>query len=806
MDSRFPAPLQSGAAEPASSSARPAPVMNEVPMVLRYDTPAAEDQWESSSLPIGNGAMGASIFGGVESDLLTLNEKTLWSGGPGVPGYNFGNYPDSDVQRRHERLQEIRDHIASNGQMDPSDVMSESNLGHPKVGYGSYQSFGKLRMTTPYSAEYTNYERMLDLDIAQATVTYDVAGTSFRRDLIASYPDNVIAMRLTASQPGKITFTSRYDRNARGTDLLVNADVTADGGRITLRGEGSDNGLRYNGQVLVVPTGGTMTSARDSVTVTEADEALVLWAGGTDYAPTYPAYRTGVDPSERIASYVDGAATKGWDALVERHRADYKPQFEAFKIDLDGAPIDGSTAAVRDAYTGRGAQDRSLETLFAQYGRYLTIASSRDGSLPANLQGVWADGNNPAWAGDYHVNINLQMNYWPTLSANLPGSYDSYLDYVKSLIPAGEISAKNVLGIERGWMVMNETTPYGFTGVYDWPTAAWFPEANAWMGQAFYWKYLYSGDTTYLRDEVYPILKQTSEFWIDYLQSDPRDGTLVANPSYSPEHGWFTAGAAMSQQIATELFTSTKEAADLLGIDDSFTRELSATLAKTDDGLRVADGKIKEWKADGVHGAEAGHRHISQLYALFPGRAISPGRTPELAEAARGTLNDRGDGGTGWSKAWMVNFWAHLGDGDRAHTMLAGLLRESTMDNLWDTHPPFQIDGNFGGTSGVLEMLVQNEADSTVVLAALPSAWANGSFDGARAWGDATVGATWRDGRPVQVRFQTGIDGERSLSGPIAQGTVRVLDPTGAEVDHTVADGKVTFRAEAGRQYRIEAG
>ena len=778
----------------------------QAPMVLRYNAPAAESQWESRSLPVGNGAMGANVFGGVGTDVMTLNEKTLWSGGPGVSGYRYGNYPDDQVANRHDRLQWVRDQINANGQLSPSTVMSSSNLGQPKVGFGSYQSFGKLRLTVPETAGYTNYQRSLDLNTATAAVNYSVGGVDYTREVIASHPDNVIAMRVTASQGGKVSFTSRYDKGASGADLLANATVTASEGRITLKGTATDNGLRYNGQVLVVPTGGTITASGDSVTVTGADSVIVLWAGGTDYSPTYPAYRTGVDPQARIAGYVDAAAAKGWTKLVESHRADYQPLFDAMKLDLGGASLAGRfTDQVRAAYTGTGAQDRALETLYAQYGRYLLIASSREGSLPANLQGVWTNVNNPPWSADYHVNINLQMNYWPAWSTNLGTTHSSYLDYISSLIEPGRVSAKNVVGVDQGWMVMNETTPYGFTGVYDWATAAWFPEANAWLAQAFWWEYLYTGDDAFLRTKAWPVLKETSQFWAAFLQNDPRDNSLVANPSYSPEHGPFTAGTAMSQQIATELFTSTLEAADKLGINDAFVTGLKATLAKTDKGLKVQpDGLLAEWKTPGITG-EPGHRHVSHLYALFPGRAISP-ETPETFAAAKASLNDRGDAGTGWSRAWKVNFWAHLRDGDRAHSLLTGLLRDSTLPNLWDTHPPFQIDGNFGGTSGITEMLVQNESGATAVLPALPSAWPSGSFDGVRAWGDTTVGASWTNGQVTQIRYATGKAGQRSVSGPIAAGgSVSVTEASsGASVAASVADGKVTFTAKAGTTYVLE--
>lgn len=767
-------------------------------LVLRYDAPAKN--WERESLPIGNGAMGASIFGGVGEETVTLNEKTLWTGGPGVPGYRYGNYPDDDIAWRRKNLQQVRDGINQHGKMTPEEAIAL--LGQPKVGYGSYQSFGHLKLTVPDAKTYTDYRRELDIGKAIASVHYQAGGTTFTREYLASNPAQVIAMQIGADTPGAVTFTARYDPAAKGQDALVGAQVRAADGRITLSGAAKDNGLRYNAQLQIITDGGDRTDHADgTVTVAGANSAVLIWAGGTDYAMRYPGYRTGTDPAARVTSLVDTGAAAGWDTLRAAHETDYRELFDRVKLDLDGQAIETSTDQALSAYRGNTAQDRSLERLYFQYGRYLLISSSRPGSLPANLQGVWSATNNPPWSADYHTNINLQMNYWPAWSTNLGETHQPYLAYIDNLATAGADSATNVLGLP-GWMVMNETTPFGFTGVFDWPTAAWFPEANAWLAQAYYWQYLYTGDVEFLRNTGYPMLRKTAEFWQQYLQHDPRDGSLVANPSFSPEHGDFTAGAAMSQQIAAELFTSTLAAAAVLGISDEFTTSLADTAQRTDTGLHIADGKIQEWKTPGIK-AEPRHRHVSQLYALFPGRAISPTSTPELAEAARGTLNDRGDGGTGWSKAWKVNFWASLGDGDRAHTMVSGLLRESTMPNLWDNHPPFQIDGNFGGTSGIAQMLVQNTDDAVSVLPSLPSAWPRGSVDGLRAWHDTTVGVSWADGAATEIRVQSGTNQRRSIRTSLAAGPVIVTDTAGQQVAATVAGGLITFDMVAGQQYRV---
>ncbi len=772
---------------------------------LTYGQPAALNRWQEESLPIGNGAMGASIFGQVAHDEVTLNEKTLWTGGPGVDGYRFGNHPAGDTARRHANLQTVRDEINAKGSMDPARVAQL--LGQPKVGYGNYQSFGKLAFDFPGGDATDAYERRLDLQRATAEVEYRQGDTTYRREYFASRPDAVVVMRISADKPGKVSMTATYDRNASASApkdqqglAQARIDAGADG-RISVHGALADNGLRYHAETLVDADGGRVAAADEGVEVTGADSVTIIWSAATDYELAYPHYRTGESSEQldaRVSKRVDTAAAAGFDALRARHEADHRALFDRVRLDLGGAPETRHADVARAQYRG---DNPALEELYYQYGRYLLIASSREGSLPANLQGVWSNRNDPPWSADYHTNINLQMNYWPAMSANLRPTLEPYRRYVADLARAGADSARNVFG-HGGWMVMNETTPFGFTGVFDWPTAFWFPEANAWLTQALVQEWLYTGDDTFLRDEVWPVLRGAAEFWANYLVTDPRDGTLVANPSYSPEHGPFVAGAAMSQQIATEVLDSAVTAAKTLGLRDDEAR-FQQVLDKVDPGLHVVDGKIQEWKTPGIAG-EPNHRHVSHLYALFPGRTISPERTPELADAARAALEERGDGGTGWSMAWKVNFWAHLRDGDHAHRMLANLLTASTYPNLWDAHPPFQIDGNFGGVSGVNEMLVQNEPDHVRVLPALPTAWAKrGSVDGIRAHGGLTVGADWSVGAATEVRVERDRTGVARIATSLAHAMPVVRDARGAEVRASVQGDVVEFPVRAGEQYTV---
>lgn len=758
-----------------------------------FNSPAAA--WEGEVLPIGNGAMGAAVEGGVELERLQFNEKTLWTGGP-APGrdYDYG-LPE---EPRLEPLKEIQQQLVAKGSLKPETVAEQ--LGRPVKDYGNYQNFGSVVLNHTVKAEVENYRRELDLAQGLASVTFSSEGVDYRREYFASYPDGVIVMRLSASEPGKISFSAGLDiPDNRSAEYQVQTDW------IKVRGSLNDNSLPYAAQINLGSEGGRRQVQGDKLVVTGADSAVLILTAGTGYAQKYPDYR-GDMPMRAVEARAAAAARHNYEDLRSRHVEDHSALMGRVRLDLGqkmpGLPTPALLEAYKDGRADAGVM-RGLEALYFQFGRYLLISSSRAGSLPANLQGVWNNSNTPPWNADYHVNINLQMNYWPAEVTNLSETTAPLFDFVDGLVEPGLESAHKLLGAD-GWTVFLNTNIWGFAGVIQWPTAFWQPEAGAWLTQHYYEHYLFTGDREFLRTRAYPVMRGAAQLWLDALVEDPRDGKLVVSPSYSPEHGDFTMGAAMSQQIVRDLFINTRAAALELG-EKAFAEDLTHALEQLDPGLRVGSwGQLQEWKRD-LDNKLNQHRHVSHLFALHPGDQIVPAEQPQLASAARTSLDARGDGGTGWAQAWKVNLWARLGDGNRAHKLLSDQLRDSTLPNLWDTHPPFQIDGNFGATAGMAEMLVQSHGDAIHLLPALPDAWGKGRVVGLKARGSVSINMIEWEGNSLRAAeitsMKSGNLALRSDSFVQSVSLTRVSD--GKPVEYGIEDHKVSFRADAGERYRL---
>jgi alpha-L-fucosidase 2 len=759
---------------------------------LWYRQPA--HSW-NQALPVGNGRLAAMVFGDPGKEHLQLNEDSVWSGGK----------RDRSNPEAAKAFPEIRRLIEQGHPAQAQEMADKMMISIPRA-LPVYETLGDLWLDFGIDADAGSYRRELDLDTGIATVRFTANGVHYVREVFVSAPAHSIVIRLSADKPASLSFRATMTRPADAT-------TTFEGGRLIFTGQAMpkkapgeiESGVRFRAELSAAISGGQLAGEGDHLDVKGADSVTLTIVVATDYRTKDLA---------AACEHDRGASARSYDALRAEHVADHRRLFQRVRLEL---PSDAAARALptdeRLDRVRQGAVDEDLLALYFQYGRYLLIASSRPGSMAATLQGKWNDSLTPAWGSKYTININTEMNYWPVETTNLSELHEPLFDLIDSAKENGRQVAKFYYGA-GGFVFHHNTDIWGDAVPIDGAHWGMWPMGAAWLSLHLAEHYDFTRDRKFLADRAYPVMKEATQFFLDYLTSDGK-GHLVTGPSLSPENEYrlpsgeksvICMGPTMDTEILQELFGRVIEASTTLGIDREFRNKVAAARAKLVPLQIGRFGQLQEWPED-YEEVEPGHRHMSQLFALFPGAQITPQHTPELARAARATIERRlahGGGHTGWSRAWIINFWARLGDGEKAHENLIALLGKSTLPNLFDNHPPFQIDGNFGGTAAIAEMLVQSHAGELNLLPALPKSWPSGKVSGLRARGGLELDLDWSGGKPREARLKPTLDSTQQLRLPEGVRIRTLKDGARTVAVSAGAYAVVPLRLKAGHVYTLD--